>query len=186
MLQPIKSLANDLIRLTAMTLFMAAIAIKPAIATPVSNEQALTVAFLYNFLKFTEWPQGVISNEITLCVSDSAEFGAELDAIAGRPAQNKSVRIMRIELGESAKGCQLLFIPREEKPIRIQEWLKNMGNTPVLMVSNSDEFLDMGGMIVLIDDGNRLQFEVNLERVKPTGLKLRAQLLKIARDVRGN
>jgi hypothetical protein len=186
MMRHIKSLANFLIRLTAMTLFMAAIAIKPAFAAATGNEQALTVAFLYNFLKFTEWPAGSISKEITLCVSDDSIFGDELDAIAGRSAQNKSIRIKRIELGENAKGCQLLFLPREEKPVRIQEWLKNMGNTPVLMVSNSDEFLDMGGMIVLIDDGNRLQFEVNLERVRPTGLKLSAQLLKIARDVRGN
>jgi YfiR/HmsC-like len=169
--------------LLAMTLITGS---TPVFADPASNEQALTVAFLYNFLKFTEWPQGVISNEITLCVSDSTEFGAELDAIAGKLAQNKSVRIQRIELGESPKSCQLLFLPREEKPVRIQQWLKNIANTPVLMVSNSDEFLDMGGMIALIDDGNRLQFEVNLERVRPTGLKLRAQLLKIARDVRGN
>jgi YfiR/HmsC-like len=56
---------------------------------------------------------------------------------------------------------------------------------PILMVSNNREFLDMGGMIVLIDDDERLQFEVNLERVKRVGLKLNAQLLQIAHEVRG-
>jgi hypothetical protein len=95
------------------------------------------------------------------------------------------VRVKRIELGQSAKDCQLLFLPREEKPIRIREWLNNAKNTPTLMVSNVDDFLDMGGMIALIDDGTRLQFEVNLDQVRPTGLKLSAQLLQIARAVRG-
>ncbi|SJM92846.1 putative transmembrane protein [Crenothrix polyspora] len=156
----------------------------PANAT--SSEQALTVAFLYNFLKFAEWPQqATTSNELTLCVTDSSSFDSDLEAISGRPAQNKTVRIKRIELGDKASDCQLLFLPREEKPVRIREWLKRTKNTPILMVSSVDGFLEMGGMIVLIDDGNRLQFEVNLEQVKANGLKLSAQLLKIARAVQG-
>jgi hypothetical protein len=67
-----------------------------------------------------------------------------------------------------------------------REWLKNTENMPTLMVSSMSEFLEMGDMIILIDDGKRLQFEVNLERVKRVGFKLSAQLLKIAREVRGN
>lgn len=154
-------------------------------ASAATSEQALTVAFLYNFLKFSEWPEGTITGDITLCVTNSAVFGEELDAISGRLAQNKTVRIKHIELGENTRECQLLFLPREEKPVRIREWLKNTASTTTLTVSNMGEFLDMGGMIVLIDESNRLQFEVNLERVKSAGLKLSAQLLKIARDVRG-
>jgi YfiR/HmsC-like len=172
-------------RLLGLVLAMAIATINTSSAAPATSEQALTVAFLYNFLKFAEWPEGVGSGELTLCVTDSAPFGAELDAISGRLAQNKTVRIKRIELGESPRECQLLFLPQEEKPVRIREWLKTTANTPTLMVSNMGEFLDMGGMIVLIDDGNRLRFEVNLERVKSAGLKLSAQLLEIARDVRG-
>jgi hypothetical protein len=151
-----------------------------------TSEQALTVAFLYNFLKFAEWPKDSLKDGLLLCVTDSTTFGEELDAISGRLAQNKTLRIKRIELGESPRECQLLFLPREEKLVRIREWLKNTANTPTLMVSNMAEFLDMGGMIVLIDDGSRLQFEVNLDRVKSSGLKLSAQLLKIAHNVRGN
>lgn len=159
---------------------------RPAYADATSNEQALTVAFLYNFLKFTEWPAGSIKNEITLCVSDSSAFGDELEAISGRSVQNKSVRIKHLGFGEKLDACQLLFLPREEKPERTREWLKNSERIPTLLVSNLDDFLDMGGMIALIDDGNRLQFEVNLARTKLVGLKLSAQLLKIAKDVRGN
>jgi YfiR/HmsC-like len=165
---------------------MAIVTVNTVSSAPVTSEQALTVAFLYNFLKFTAWPENSVARELTLCVTDNAPFGAELDAISGRSAQNKTVRIKRIELGESAKDCQLLFLPQEEKPVRIREWLKNTANTPTLMVSNIGEFLNMGGMIVLIDEGNRLQFEINLESVKSANLKLSAQLLKLARDVRGN
>lgn len=180
------SFAELILRLLGVVLAMVmAAGINTSFAAPATSEQALTVAFLYNFLKFAEWPEGAVTGELTLCVTDSATFGQELDAISGRQVRNKSVRIKHIELGESPRACQLLFIPREEKPVRIREWLKNTENTPTLMVSNMSEFLDMGGMIVLIDDDKHLQFEVNLERVKHAGLKLSGKLLEIAREVRG-
>lgn len=165
---------------------MGILAINALPVAQATSEQVLTVAFLYNFLKFAEWPKDSLKDELILCITDSTAFGEELDAISGRPAQNKTLRIKRIELGESPRECQLLFLPSEEKPVRIREWLKNTANTPTLMVSNMAEFLDMGGMIVLIDDGSRLQFEVDLGRVKSSGIKLSAQLLKIAHNIRGN
>ena len=39
-----------------------------------ASEQTLIVAFLYNFLKFTEWPDGSIKNEINLCTDKSSAF----------------------------------------------------------------------------------------------------------------
>jgi len=157
-----------------------------ALAMAGTSEQALTVAFLYNFLKFAEWPEDPSQSELTLCVIESADFGNELEKIAGRSVQNKKVRIKQLGLNENPGGCQLLFIPGEEKPVRIREWLKNTANTPILVVSNMNEFLDMGGMILLVENDQRLQFEVNLEPVRRAGLRLNSQLLQIARSVRGN
>lgn len=165
--------------------FLLAVGINASLAASVSSEQALTVAFLYNFMKFAEWPKDAVSGDLTLCVADGASLGKELNAISGRLVQNRSVRIKRIGLEDSPLECQLLYLPREEKPIRIREWLKNTENAPILMVSNMDEFLDMGGMIVLIADGSRLQFEVDLKKIKRAGLNLSAQMLQIAREVRG-
>lgn len=95
------------------------------------------------------------------------------------------MRIKTIDLSESPKQCQLLFLPREENPVRLQAWLKNCVNLPILTVSNSADFLEIGGMIALLADGSRLQFEVNLAQVKRVGLKLNSQMLAIARNVLG-
>lgn len=155
-----------------------------AFAAPAASEQTLTAAFLYNFMKFTEWPQGIVTDHITLCSTKSLPF-EELDAINGRSAQSKPVRIKRTSLNEPLDDCQLLFLPREENVEQVRQWLKITGNQPILIVSNINGFLDMGGMVSLINDGKNLNFEVNLEKVKHVGLKLNAQLLQIARDVRG-
>ncbi|MCC7091634.1 MAG: YfiR family protein, partial [Nitrosomonas sp.] len=135
------------------------------------------------FLKFTEWPADTISDEIMLCTSKTSAF-EELDAISGKVAQSKPIRIKRISLNEPSDDCQLLFLPREDGSERIRQWLTLTKNKPILVVSNINEFLDIGGMIGLMNDGRNLNFEVDLARVRRANLKLSAQLLQIARDVR--
>ena len=155
----------------------------PSHATPSASEQALVAAFLFNFLKFTEWPPGTTSDEIVLCTSKGNPF-EELDAISGKIAQSKPVRIKRISSSDSTHDCQLLFLAREEGSERIRHWLTLIGNKPILVVSNINGFLDLGGMIALMNDGRNLYFEVDLARVRQANLKLSAQLLQIAREVR--
>ena len=149
-----------------------------------ASEQTLIVAFLYNFLKFTEWPDGSIKNEINLCTDKSSAF-EELKTISARNVQNKPVQIKYITLSESPKECQSLFLSRETSVESIREWIKLTQNQPILIISNINGFLDMDGMIVLINDGKNLNFAINLEITRNSGIKLNAQLLQIAREVRG-
>lgn len=156
----------------------------PVMATSVASEQTLIAAFLFNFLKFTEWPENIVGPELTLCTSKHPAF-EELNAIGGRPAQGKPVKIKRLQIGDSLQDCHLLYLPQEEGAERIREWLKIVSNKPVLVVSNINGFLDMGGMLILTNDGKNLHFSVNLDAVRQPALKLSAQLLQIAREVRG-
>ena len=156
----------------------------PAMAASAASEQTLIAAFLFNFLKFTEWPENSLGAELTLCTSKHPAF-EELNAIGGRPAQGKPVKIKRLQLGDSTQDCQLLYLPQEEGAERIRDWLKTVNTKPVLVVSNINGFLDMGGMLVLNNDGKNLHFSVNLDMVRQSSLKLSAQLLQIAREVRG-
>lgn len=149
-----------------------------------TTEQTVTVAFLYNFLKFTDWPVAALNvDTINICITDSTSFRDEFKAIVGRLAQDKSVEVKQIGLDDDLRQCHLLFLPQEEKLVRIREWLKNTDNLPILTVGSEATFLEMGGMIGLVNEANRLQFEVNLKSVNRVGLKLHAQLLNIARKV---
>lgn len=154
------------------------------LAAPASEIQTLTVAFLYNFMKLSEWPDDAASTEITLCVTEARNFGQELDAISGKEVQNKPLKIRRLVPGDNPRECQLLFLPSEEKPIRMHEWLKAIKESPVLTVSDQEGFLDQGGMIALINDDERLKFDVNLGQVERLGIKMSSQILQIANEVR--
>jgi YfiR/HmsC-like len=154
-------------------------------SAPSGEIQTLTVAYLYNFMKLSEWPTKVLGNELNLCITQGGDLAKELDSLSGKETQNYTLKIKRLVQGDNPQECQLLFLSSEEKPVRMQAWLDTLQDVPVLTVSDQEGFLDQGGMIALINDGGRLQFEVNLERVEHTGIKLSSKMLQIARDVRG-
>ncbi len=156
-----------------------------AVAVSASSIEELTLAYLYNFLKFTEWPAVDSINEMTICVSKAGRLAANPDALAGRLAQNKKVVIKSLDTLKDPRTCQILFLDQTENSLNISQWLKQTEKLPILTVSDKPDFLDMGGMIMLIEADNRLQFEVDLTGVRNAGLNLNSQVLKIARDVRG-
>jgi YfiR/HmsC-like len=173
------------VAMNILILVMAGVCYKHSSAAPSSEIQTLSVAYLYNFMKLSEWPVEGLPNELTLCITQDGDFAKELDSLAGKEIQIRPLRIKRLMPGDDASLCQLLFLPSEEKPVRLQEWLKILQDAPVLTVSDQNEFLEQGGMIALVNDGEGLQFEVNLERVERVGIKLSSKMLQIARQVRG-
>lgn len=171
--------------LSAILLLTGIVGNRQLTAAPSTEMQTLVVAYLYNFMKLSEWPTEVPGNALTLCITQEGDLAKELDALAENEAQNYTLKIRRVIQGDNVRECQLLYLPANEKPVRIQEWLNTLKDIPVLTVSDLKGFLDQGGMIALIDEGGRLQFEVNLARVTQVKIKLSSKMLQIARSVSG-
>ena len=130
------------LRPCAIALCLTALGNQVTVAAPTSEIESLTVAFLYNFMKLSEWPSGTDTQELTLCAVQAGDYSIDVDSLAGKNVQDYSLKIKHLVPGDSPSGCQLLFISDDEKPIRVQEWLKNFENSPVLTVSGVPGFLD--------------------------------------------
>lgn len=142
-------------------------------------EYSVKALFLYNFIKFTEWPQPG-KQEVSLCLTGPDPFGEALDAIDGKLAHGLPVKIRRDVKGEASKDCHLLFINEPDRP-RLLRLLRLLDGTPVLTIGESEGFVQSGGMIGLILEENRVQFHVNMKSAERGGIKISAQLLKLAR-----
>ena len=148
------------------------------------SEYQVKAAYLYNFGKFVEWPSGVASSQVSICVLGQDPFGPALDAVlAGERIQGKSVVPRRISKAQEAPGCEILFISSSEER-RLSDVLKAVDNVAVLTVSDISTFSRLGGMIQFVLEGKRVRFEVNLAPVQEAGLSLSSQLLKVALTVR--
>src|SRR5262249_9937071 len=77
------------------------------------TEPSLKAAFVYNFAKFTEWPDDVLpaAGSFTACVLDEGAVGDALErAVRGRQVAGRQVAVQRVRLGSALRGCHLLFI----------------------------------------------------------------------------
>jgi YfiR/HmsC-like len=148
-------------------------------------EARLKVAFLFNFAKFVTWPEPEFSAQptITICISGESALGDALNGLKGKTAQGRDVVVKRDVKLEQLPFCHIAFIGGSEKD-HIAKILSGAGKG-VLTVSDIPAFVDAGGVIGLSVSDNKVGFDVNLEAAQQADLKISAQLLKVARGVRG-
>lgn len=153
----------------------------------VNKEYQVKAAFLYNFAKFVDWPPGHFTDSerpIVIGIVGQDPFGEELQKIVrGRRVNGRALTIRSIGSVADARTADVIFI-RAGAEQRLREMSAALLDAGVLTVGESDEFTAEGGMITFLLAGDKIRFAINLGPAERAGLKLSAQLLKLAADVR--
>jgi hypothetical protein len=151
-----------------------------------AQEYQVKAAFLYNFAKFVDWPPAGpgAKDPLVIVVFGQDPFGPALEnTVWGKSINNRPVAVRRASRVEQVMPCHVLFISREERR-RTPEVLEAVESAGVLTVSEADGFLDQGGAVQLLTDGNRVRFEINLGAARRSGLNVSSKLLSLARAVK--
>ena len=157
------------------------------IGHPVAAAEAPDKAeFIAKLIDFVEWPSGKATDAsgavVIACVGDSPVIGALEGAASAKSAQGTKVTVKKMAAGDPLAGCQMVFIGTCDKA-ELAKVMKAAAGQPVLTVSNCTKFAQFGVMVNIVDDsdgGSKVKFEVNTMTVKEAGLKIGAQLLKLA------
>lgn len=163
-----------------------------------SREYQIKAAFLYNFLKFVEWPKNkapdgnepIIISIIGKDVFKNAFVSLEHMDINGRKAVIRKFKGY-VELEEDEKSEQhpqiedikkshLLFICPSEKK-HMEDILKSVKNNAILTVADTEGFLKAGGIINLLTEEQKVRFEVNITAAKEAEIEIRSKLLRLAK-----
>jgi hypothetical protein len=149
--------------------------------TPPSEYQ-VKAAFLYNFVKFVEWPSEAFASEtapIVIGVLGDSPFGTDLEKmIKGKTINGRELAVRPVSMPE-LKLCQIVFICRSEKK-RINEVFRALQGSSTLTVGELDRFTESGGMINFVMEGNKVRFEIKGDAAKQAGLKISSKLLSLA------
>jgi hypothetical protein len=142
-------------------------------------EYQVKAAFLFNFLKFVEWPPAAGDAPLVIGVLGHDPFEGVLeDTVRGKVVSGRRVEVRRYVRPADVKDCNILFIGRAD--------YERVG-TPVqpglLTVGESPGFLKSGGMVNFYLDGDRVHFEIRPEVAHAAGLRLSSQLLKLGRTL---
>ena len=164
-------------------------------------EYKIKAAFLYNFLKFIEWPeQKKVKDDEPLVIGIIGKdvFGDIFDELKDKKVDGKKVVVKKFrsidEIDEqwreknnklhpdidAIRGTHLLFICPSEKD-HFKEVLDTVREHGVLTVADTEGFLEIGGIINLLTENKKIRFEINLIAAKQSKIDIRSQLLRLAK-----
>ena len=146
-----------------------------------SREDQFKAAYLFNFVKFVEWPAASASDVLTVCfVSASGVLDALNVRIDEKRVGTRRLVTRSVKAGDTLSGCDALYVDSTAIDLKHYE---TVSDAPVLTVSDAKSFARDGGMIELFAENNRLRFNVNLARAQKAGLRINANLLQLAATV---
>lgn len=156
---------------------------QPAMALE-QDEASVKAAFIYNFTKYVEWPPET-NGPLQICLLGEPDpLLTALTTLEGKQSQGSNIHVRSAGRdGTSLDGCRVIVVGTSET-VRVAAVLDNARKQPALTVSEIEHFAEGGGMIGLVVDGNRVQFEINTQAAQRANLRLSAQLLKLARKVK--
>ena len=151
------------------------------------TEYEVKAAFLFNFAKFTEWPDSAFADThapLLIGVVGSDPFGPILDrTVAGKTVGGRRFVVRRFaKPSDGLHDCHVLFIGSSAAE-SISSSLAALQEAPVLTVGESDRFCENGGIINLVLRQNRVRFQISPKAADRAGLGLSSRLLRLAEIV---
>jgi hypothetical protein len=151
-----------------------------------ATEYQVKAAYLFNFLKFVEWPEApprevqtkwVIGVIGTSPVGDESLKLAESKNVLGRELEVKTFKPT-----ENLRGCNILFVSDSEKK-RLPAILASLRGSSVMTVADMDHFIDVGGMVQFVVENERIRISIDVGATGRARLKISSKLLALARAV---
>jgi hypothetical protein len=146
------------------------------------DEHLLKAVFIYNFAKFTRWPDDAwddINRSLRICFVGEDSLTAALVRLHGRTLRDNPVIIKQILDTTNLDQCHVLYLA-DSLQYEALEIVDSIRSKPILTISEQPGFSESGGMIELYQSDDRIRFKVNLLLTREADLDLSSRLLKLA------
>jgi hypothetical protein len=140
-------------------------------------EYRLKASYLFNFVKFIEWPPETRSDALTICVAGWNPFGNVLEDILRGETVKESRLATRVILMPE-RDCQVVFVPQG---IATTPYLRAARGSPTLTVGETPSFITQGGIVNFVLEGGSIRFQINPEAAGRAELRISSHLLRLAR-----
>jgi len=147
-----------------------------------TDGRLLKAAFIYNFAKFTRWPENTWKQQnapLNLCTIGKDELINELKRLTGKTIKDHPVITQSLQNKQIPDNCHLLYIASSEKN-HYKNILESVHNKPILTISEQPHFARSGGMIEFFRKKDQTRFIINLGITRNTGLTVSSRLLNLA------
>jgi hypothetical protein len=145
------------------------------------SENQVNAAFVYNVARYVSWPQST-SGSFMIGILGKGSLDRAWLELKGKQVHGRTLEVRKSDDLEELTSCQIIFIGAPTRK-NISRILLVLQDHPILTISNLNGFAQSGGMVHLFTENDRIRFKINLSAARQSGLKISAQLLKLAKEV---
>ncbi len=152
-------------------------------------KEEVRAAFLFNFLKFVEWPTSAFDDDESpyrICMFGDIGSKQIFDQLGVQKAKSRTIQINydgadnKSNLDDYEFGaCHIVYLGFMQTD-RAVVVLESVADKPVLTVSIIDDFIVNGGMIALVSQDKKNKLQINLKAAQTAQLKISANMLDVA------
>ena len=163
-----------------------------AFAQEIANEDKIKASYVFNFIRFIEWPSSNLNNSsapgsknshsqnLVICVINRKnQFVKAFNPVIGKKVKGQTLQFKKLTNISNISQCNLLYIDKAEKNM-VSELLLAIKEYHILSISDIKSFCRLGGMIGMVTRKGKIKVEINLNVAKAAGFKISSNLLEVA------
>lgn len=154
--------------------------------TPMSESQVKAM-FVYNFLRFVEWPVDVAAGAkdpfVVLIIGEGATADATERFLGSKTIGERPLVVRRIRWDQSLAGARAAFVVERDAK-KLNHILDAAAAAGVLTIGEGETFTTRGGVIGLLVEDRKVRFDVDTTAAQNAGLRVSSKLLALTRVVR--
>ena len=161
-------------------LLLAAFLISPGKATAQDVDYKSYTLFVYNFIKYIEWPEESAKGDFVIGVLGDSPILKELQGLAStKKARGRNIVIRQLQKPEELSGCHLVYII-SKKSGELKKLLELTTGKPVLLVAEREGLARKGAALSFATmDDDVLKFEINKSVLEKHSLRIPSVLMAL-------
>lgn len=160
----------------------------PGLAAQAPTEFQVKAAYLFNFLKFVEWPDDPAPDSrgkwVIGFIGESPIDSELTHLVEGKNVLGHELLVKKFQAADDLRACNILFITDSEKR-RLPAILVALRGSSVLTVADLDNFVGSGGMVQFVVEDARVRVAIDVGATSRARLKVSSKLLALAQIVTG-
>ena len=152
-------------------------------------EAQVKAMFVYNFLKFVEWPSddplGAGDPFVVIIIGEGETADATQRFLETRAIGDRPLRVKRVQWDQSLTGVRAAFVVESDVK-KLSRVLVAAASAGVLTIGEGETFTTRGGVIGLTVEDRKVRFNVDTAAAKAARLRISSKLLALTRQTRSS
>lgn len=136
--------------------------------------------FIYNFMKYVEWPEAQSKGDFVLAVLGDSPINKELQTLAAsKKLKGRNIVIKKCNTPEETAGSHLVFVS-SAKSNTVKALKELTKDKPILIVGEREGLAKKGaGLSFVTLEDDELKFDINKKEIEQHQLKIASSLLSL-------